>query len=582
MSETHTYLLSRDLHPGVAPDDVAAETTYFGADDQDTDHGTKPAEAPGDRCGFVTDPPDLEGEAAYQSCCYRETWGDSEYCVWHAPPDTEPVAATTDSQFSTHLPAEGKPVAELERVRETPENRELNRDDSHHGHYGAPAELLDGALVARTELDELSDLTGWFVRGADLRACTATEITLSECDFRGSDLSGSTLRRCDIGYSVFDEATFIEADLTGTKFRGAYIRDADLSGADLSALGSGETADMSGSRFSGIQAEGLSMQRVDLNGAEFEGATLDGARIDCTLDEATFEHASMEGAEIGWTARGATFERANLTEAVLTGLDAEGASFEKAILNRADLSRTTLVDARFRGAVTAEMQIDEETQFFPDWERRSLRQYVPLLSESDPRYCVYDPRNPRHDDRTDVGATANLPPVEPSYSDATSMYRQIEVLGRNSSRPTLQSTAFVRRQEAQTQQYRLEGKRWSRYYNRLSGVLFRYGDSIWRVFGWSILLVLLFAVIYPLGGFLQRTAGADTSAAPITWGRIVSGEPLLIWDSLYYSALTFTSLGFVGYEPVGFGGQLLTVLETGSGAVLIALFVFVLGRRATQ
>jgi hypothetical protein len=66
-----------------------------------------------------------------------------------------------------------------------------------------------------------------------------------------------------------------------------------------------------------------------------------------------------------------------------------------------------------------------------------------------------------------------------------------------------------------------------------------------------------------------------------TWGRIVSGEPLLLWDSLYSSALTFTSLGVVGYEPVGFGGQLLAVLETGSGAVLITLLVFVLGRWAT-
>ena len=94
--------------------------------------------------------------------------------------------------------------------------------------------------------------------------------------------------------------------------------------------------------------------------------------------------------------------------------------------------------------------------------------------------------------------------------------------------------------------------------------------------------MLLFAGIYPLGGFLRRTGGADTSVAPITWERIVSGEPILIWDCLYYGALTFTSLGFVGYEPVGFGGQLLTVLETGSGAVLIALLVFVLGRRATQ
>ena len=36
----------------------------------------------------------------------------------------------------------------------------LNRDDSHHGYYGTPAEILDVALFARMDLDELSDLRG--------------------------------------------------------------------------------------------------------------------------------------------------------------------------------------------------------------------------------------------------------------------------------------------------------------------------------------------------------------------------------------------------------------------------------------
>ena len=96
------------------------------------------------------------------------------------------------------------------------------------------------------------------------------------------------------------------------------------------------------------------------------------------------------------------------------------------------------------------------------------------------------------------------------------MYRQIEVLGRNSSRPTFQSTALVRGQEAQTEQYRLEGRLGKRYYNRLSGILFQYGDSIWRVFGWSIVLVLLFAAVYPIGGFFGGRQVAEKSSAPIT------------------------------------------------------------------
>lgn len=56
----------------------------------------------------------------------------------------------------------------------------------------------------------------------------------------------------------------------------------------------------------------------------------------------------------------------------------------------------------------------------------------------------------------------------------------------------------------------------------------------------------------------------------------------MLWESLYYSTLTFTALGFGDFRPVGTLGQLLTVLETASGALLLALLVFVLGRRAAR
>lgn len=48
---------------------------------------------------------------------------------------------------------------------------------------------------------------------------------------------------------------------------------------------------------------------------------------------------------------------------------------------------------------------------------------------------------------------------------------------------------------------------------------------------------------------------------PIVWTQL-SQEPALLWESIYYSTLTFTSLGFGDFCLVDTVGKLLTVPET--------------------
>ena len=83
-------------------------------------------------------------------------------------------------------------------------------------------------------------------------------------------------------------------------------------------------------------------------------------------------------------------------------------------------------------------------------------------------------------------------------------------------------------------------------------------------------------MLYPLGGWLRPIDGE-----PMTYNQILGGELSLLLESLYFSTLTFTTLGMGDYEPVGVG-QIIATLNTALGAVLIALLVFVLGRRAAR
>jgi uncharacterized membrane protein YkvI len=102
-----------------------------------------------------------------------------------------------------------------------------------------------------------------------------------------------------------------------------------------------------------------------------------------------------------------------------------------------------------------------------------------------------------------------------------------------------------------------------------------YGESPWRVIGGSIGFIVLISLLYPLGGWLQPAGDA-----PLTYPRIAE-SPDIYLESLYFSTLIFTTLGMGDYEPLGFG-QVLATANTAFGAVLVALLVFVLGRRAAR
>lgn len=55
---------------------------------------------------------------------------------------------------------------------------------------------------------------------------------------------------------------------------------------------------------------------------------------------------------------------------------------------------------------------------------------------------------------------------------------------------------------------------------------------------------------------------------------------MTLFGSLYFRALTFTTLGYGDFNPTEPAGQVLAVAETSVGVILLAILVF--GRRATR
>ncbi len=122
--------------------------------------------------------------------------------------------------------------------------------------------------------------------------------------------------------------------------------------------------------------------------------------------------------------------------------------------------------------------------------------------------------------------------------------------------------------------------------------LSKHGESLQRI-GWRATQIILVAgVLYPLAGGIASDStntthefpGGDVLAADslsTTVSLAAGGLGEFLWG-LYFSVITFTTIGYGDLYPVGTAAKVLVGVESLSGAVLVALFVFVLGRRVAR
>lgn len=169
-------------------------------------------------------------------------------------------------------------------------------------------------------------------------------------------------------------------------------------------------------------------------------------------------------------------------------------------------------------------------------------------------YCVYDPRYCGGNRETDLEKAAET-------------YGTLETLARQNSLPGLASECFLGRKDVQLRQYWQE-RNWLMVFRSLvPTVVARYGESPARVLGTGALSILLCGIAYYAFDLIEHSE---------------TGTPGTPFESLYFSALTFTTLEYGDFSPVGAAGRLLAVVETSIGVTLLAILVFVFGRRATR
>jgi len=100
-----------------------------------------------------------------------------------------------------------------------------------------------------------------------------------------------------------------------------------------------------------------------------------------------------------------------------------------------------------------------------------------------------------------------------------------------------------------------------------------YGERPQRTLLLSLAVILGSALAYP------ATEGLTTGDAIV---RYASHGPVAALDGLYFSVVTFATLGLGDVHPVGDIGRFVAASEGLVGAFLTAVFVFSLGRRVTR
>jgi hypothetical protein len=132
----------------------------------------------------------------------------------------------------------------------------------------------------------------------------------------------------------------------------------------------------------------------------------------------------------------------------------------------------------------------------------------------------------------------------------------------------------------------LSSKRAVKWFNlSVSDFIYQYGENPWRVIRFAFIIIFLFAIILNLTGIVN----SDSTNLIIEFIKESQGDeytlryfgPILVsfLNCLYFSVVTFTTLGYGDFQPAVGLSRFFVSLESIIGAITMALFVYTFARR---
>jgi len=122
-----------------------------------------------------------------------------------------------------------------------------------------------------------------------------------------------------------------------------------------------------------------------------------------------------------------------------------------------------------------------------------------------------------------------------------------------------------------------------------SNMVYGYGEKPWNVVKTALAIIIIFAISFSLiglgnpeiielkGAAIRSESGniVDLTSKGLLKNNVIRNFP----DSLYFSTITFTTLGYGDFRPLERWGRILAGSEAFIGAFMMALFVYTFARR---
>lgn len=247
--------------------------------------------------------------------------------------------------------------------------------------------------------------------------------------------------------------------------------------------------------------------------------------------------------------------------AILSNIHFEGASLKHCKFNDGKLHECYFEDADLSHADFEGASLSGCKLSFADCSGINLRGSKLInceFLETDLTDVVFD--NTFVDERTNFGKELKSDKDE-NYHFASIQYKQIKEMYKNSSLHSLADKYHYKEMVAKRKS--TSRKNPMRWLNFLFGdLLCKYGTSFIRVLIWSSLIILITAFLH-------------------IWHEslLFHNQPVnaSFLDALYFSIVTFTTLGYGDYHAIGFM-RFVAALEAFGGAALMSLFTVIVAR----
>ena len=275
----------------------------------------------------------------------------------------------------------------------------------------------------------------------------------------------------------------------------------------------------------GYSMEGAQLAHANLDGLDF---VRHGHNEGYSLEDADLFHASLRKAHLF---------KANLSHASLMKADCREANLHLANLEQANLLGARFDDARIEN-INWGVQMYHETL-----ARHALQQNHPQQANQ-------------------------------YFEQAEEVSRNLRKVSEHQGLFGLAGEFFIK--EMTNRRYQMAKVSWPRVVSKVVDLFCGYGEKPARVVGFSLVTIFLFAVAY---GCLGLSEGGHF----VRWQSHLTLQQNLLdfGNALYFSVVTFTTLGYGDIVPVGYS-RILAAFEAFLGSFTLALFVVVFVKKMTR